>query len=64
MDVSTLPTNLEAVCVLCFYFSSVYLFVSKMSKKNGLAEAGGQTVLGPKISGFNFSDDPDLGFPP
>lgn len=54
---------------LCFMFllPSVYLFVSKMSKKkkkNGLAEAGGQIVLGPKISGLDFSDDPDLGFPP
>lgn len=33
-------------------------------KKSMLAEAGGQTVLGPKISGLDFSDDPDLGFPP
>lgn len=47
-----------------FLHPSVYLFVSKMSKKNGLAEAGGQTVLGPKISGLVFSDDPDLGFTP
>lgn len=29
-----------------------------------LAEAGGQTVLGPKISGLDFSDDPDLGLLP
>lgn len=63
---STLPTNLEADCVLCFYFRLFFfcLFVSKMSKKNGLAEDGGQTVLGPRISGLDFSADPDLGFPP
>lgn len=46
-------------------FTPVCLFVvSKMSKKNCLAEDGGHTVLGPKISGLDFSDDPDLGFLP
>lgn len=34
MDFSILPTDLEAVCVLCLYSRlSVYLFVIKMSKK-------------------------------
>lgn len=47
-----------------FSLPSVYLFVSMMFKKNGLAEAGGQTVLGPTISGLDSCDDADLGFPP
>lgn len=63
LDFSTLPTNLEADCALCFP-SHLFICLSAWCLKNGLAEAGGQTVLGPTISGLDSCDDADLGFPP
>ncbi len=47
----------------CFH-SRLFLCLSSRCPKNGLAGAEGLRVLGPKISGLDFSDDPDLGFPP
>lgn len=43
---------------------SLFVCLSVNSLKKELAEAGRQTVLGPEISRLDFTDDPDLGFPP
>lgn len=45
-------------------FISICFFVVCTLSKSSLDEAGGHAVLGPKISGLDFSYDVHLGFQP